>query len=293
MEFQNSFAMPSINSKANKRVALIAFVPVLHAGYIKLFQKYPHDLFLIGPAFVADFPRLERDIRALEPSAMASAITALGIVKSVAVLTPDNLSVLASYERFVMPDEDTSRTFAQKYLAGEDVSFESTFLRWDRIITMKEHEVPAHRAVSCDAKELRLIKEALGESEKSDDWWRQIGAVLVKDDKILFRSHNRHLPSSQHLAAFGDPRSNFDAGEHQDIYTSIHAEADIIAQAAKQGVPVAGASLYVSTFPCSNCARLLTQAGIKKLCYAKGYSRLDAEDILTRAGVEIVLVKEA
>lgn len=284
--------MRSINLGGNKRAALIAFVPVLHAGYVTLFKKYPHDLFLIGPALAEDFPRLTRDIRALDPMVMKQAIQALGIVKNVAVLKPDNLSALSSYERFILPDEDTSRTFAEKYLAGKDIIYESIFLRWDKAITLREHEVPAHRIISSDAKELAFLHEALGEGEKSDDWWRQIGAILVKDGKILFRSHNRHMPGSQHLAAFGDPRSNFDAGEHQDIYTSIHAEADIIAQAAKQGVLIAGALLYVSTFPCSNCARLLTQAGVKKVFYAKGYSRLDAEEILTRAGVEIILVKK-
>lgn len=283
--------MPSKNSKASR--ALIAFVPVLHAGYVKLFLKYPHDLFLIGPQFAEDFPRLERDIRALKPETMAEAIKALGIVKSVTVLTPLNLEPLDSYEKFILPDEDTSHVFADKYLVGKDVAYESVFLRWDRAITLREREVPPHRTISSDASELGFIREALGEGEKSDDWWRQIGAVLVKDGKILFRSHNRHLPSAQHLAAFSDPRSNFDAGEHQDIYTSIHAEADIIAQAARQGTSVEGASLYVSTFPCSNCARLLTQAGVKKVFYAKGYSRLDAEQILANAGVEIILVKNS
>ncbi len=283
--------MPSTNSKASGKSALIAFVPVLHAGYVKLFEKYPHDLFLIGPQFAEDFPRLERDIRALQPSAMKQAIEALGIVKTVTVLTPQNVEELSSYEQYILPDEDTSHVFAEKYLIGKDMVYESVFLRWDKIITLREHEVPTHRTISTDAKELSLVREALKEGEKTADWWRQIGAVLVKEGNILFRAHSRHLPSVQHLAAFGDPRSNFDAGEHQDIYTSIHAEADIVAQAARQGISIDGASLYVSTFPCSNCARLLTEAGIKKIFYAKGYSRLDAEELLTNAGIEIVLVK--
>jgi len=89
----------------------------------------------------------------------------------------------------------------------------------------------------------------------------------------------------------GDPRSNFDYGEQPEIYLSIHAEADIIAQVANRGISLQGSGIFVTTFPCPNCARLLVRAGIKKLFYTQGYSKLDAEEILKSAGVEIILVK--
>jgi dCMP deaminase len=60
---------------------------------------------------------------------------------------------------------------------------------------------------------------------------------------------------------------------------------------AKEGVSLKEGSIYVTTFPCSNCARLLCEAGIKKVFYKNGYSRLDAESIFKFYGVEIVLVK--
>jgi dCMP deaminase len=129
------------------------------------------------------------------------------------------------------------------------------------------------------------------ESELSSDWWRQIGAVFVKEGKVLYKAHNHHLPSDFHLGTFGDPRSNFDKGEKPEIYTSIHSEANIVAMGAKEGVSLKGGSIYVTTFPCSNCARLLCEAGVKKVFYKNGYSRLDAENIFKSYGVEIVLVK--
>ena len=53
-----------------------------------------------------------------------------------------------------------------------------------------------------------------------------------------------------------------------------------------------GSSVYVTTFPCINCARLLAEAGVKKVYYRDGYSRLDAETILKDKKVEIVLVQD-
>ena len=65
-----------------------------------------------------------------------------------------------------------------------------------------------------------------------------------------------------------------------------------MACAARDGVSLKGAEVYVTTFPCANCARLLTTAGITKVYYRDGYSMLDAEDIFKAAGVEIVLVQD-
>ena len=112
----------------------------------------------------------------------------------------------------------------------------------------------------------------------------------MKNKKVILRSHNRHLPTDYHLSTLGDPRSNFDKGERLDIYTSIHGESDLVAKAASKGISLKGTSIYVSTFPCSNCARLLAEAGVKKVFYEKGYSRLDAENVLNAYGVEIILV---
>ena len=136
------------------------------------------------------------------------------------------------------------------------------------------------------------MTEAFSETEKSSDWWRQIAAIAVKDKKVLLKAHNHHMPTDFHLSVNGDPRSNFDAGQHGEIYTSIHAEAEVVAKAAEQGLSLKGVSLYSTTFPCPNCARLIAQTGIKKVYYSRGYSLLDAERILEHFGIEIILVQE-
>jgi dCMP deaminase len=136
-----------------------------------------------------------------------------------------------------------------------------------------------------------LMDKAFVQSDKSSDWWRQVGSVLVKDGKVIISGYNKHLPTDFSPYINGDPRNNFDAGIRIDLCTAIHAEAAMIATAAKNGIKLEGSSVYVTTFPCPTCARLLAEAGIKKVLYSKGYSLLDAEDILKDAGAEIVLIQ--
>jgi dCMP deaminase len=135
-----------------------------------------------------------------------------------------------------------------------------------------------------------MVAAAHQAATKSSDWWRHVGAVLVKDEKIILSTFNTHVPSEQMPYVNGDPRSNFSKGVHLELSTAIHAEARLIAQAAKEGVSLDGASLYVTTFPCPPCAKLVAYAGIKKLYFDEGYGVLDGEQILKQQGVEIVQV---
>ncbi|OHA17600.1 MAG: hypothetical protein A3H57_04780 [Candidatus Taylorbacteria bacterium RIFCSPLOWO2_02_FULL_43_11] len=270
---------------------LIAFVPVIHKGYLDLFQKYP-DVGLLGQEIIDSYTSLFRDLRVVSPQSMAEILLKSGAVEKADVLASGDLKKIAkSGERIVMVEDDVSRDIAAKYFKNSDVTFEKIFLRWgSRLQTEGENVVPPDRKITKLAVDRKFMKEAAGEAEKSSDWWRQIGAVIVKNKKVILRSHNRHLPTDYHLSTFGDPRSNFDKGERLDIYTSIHGESDLVAKAASKGISLKGTSIYVSTFPCSNCARLLAEAGVKKVFYEKGYSRLDAENVLNAYGVEIILV---
>ncbi|HVN26384.1 MAG TPA: deaminase [Candidatus Paceibacterota bacterium] len=274
---------------------IASYVPALHRGYVDFFKRHGAggSLFVVGSAFLKDVPRLERDIRALTPDEVREAVGALGIFEKTLILDERNLDELRGAAEIVMPDDEANRNFAGAHLAGARVTFVPVFLRWDRQISTKEFEVAPDRIVSEDAFDRDVIAGALDEAKKSPDWWRQVGAVLVRDRKPVLIAHNSPLPSDYTPNIFGDPRSNFDAGEAQykDLGKFIHAEAQLIAIAAKKGIPLDGASLYVSTFPCPACAKSVAVAGIKEVFYAKGYSLLDAEDILKMFGVRIVMVK--
>lgn len=272
---------------------LIAFVPVLHKGYLDLFRAYPNELGILGSDVIADYTSLTRDLRIIDPLELKQAIEALGIFITVSVLSKDDLSKLgASTIAIVMPNEDITRDLAAKYFSNR-VQFASSAIRnrWDKKLVNEENIIAPHRTISTTDMDRELMKAAATEGEKSADWWRQIGALAVKDGQLLFKHRNRHLPTDYHLAYNGDPRSNFDRGERPDVYTAIHAEAGLVTQAAKTGTSLDGASVYVTTFPCPNCARLLAEAGVKQVYYQHGYSVLDAEEILKAYGVEIVLVQ--
>lgn len=75
-----------------------------------------------------------------------------------------------------------------------------------------------------------------------------------------------------------------------ELSTALHAEAAIIAGAAKDGISLSGTDLYVSTFPCPGCARLVTAAGVARCFYAGGYSMLDGERIFDEGGVQLIFV---
>lgn len=277
------------------KTALIAYVPVIHAGYIKLFKKYPNVLFVLGADFLAEFPRIERDIRALSPEDAMRSVISLGIFSDVRVLDKKNLvHALADFDDCVLPDEDIMRTFAETYIvpSGKTVVFETMFLRWDGMLPSREIPPLPDKKISREEFDKTIMACAREQAEKSSDWWRRVGAVLVRDGKVLFERRNIHVPSERAREYEGDPRTFFDAGQHIDLTTALHAEAGIVSEAAKQGVSLEGTSIYVTTFPCPNCAKLIVASGIKKVFYNEGYSLLDAEKLFRENGVEIVQVEK-
>jgi|SRR3989344_4910815 len=272
---------------------VIAYIPALHKGYIDFFKKHPGSLYILGHDLIHEQPRMDRDIRALTPEEIQKAVNALSLFSEVHILTSKNITEVAQKAKnIVMPDEDISRLIAEKYFSGKKIEFATTFLRWDKHTALKtQNPVSPDRKISREAFDKEMIARAYHEAEKSSDWWRQIGALVVKDGKIIFLGHNKPLPSDQVHNVVGDPRSNFDYGVSFELSKFLHAEAGIIAEAAKRGISLDGTHLYVTTFPCPVCAKSVAVAGIKKVFYKEGYSLLDAEDILKGAGVELVLVE--
>ena len=273
--------------------SVISYIPAIHRGYLDFFKKYPGVLYILSEELVREIPRMERDIRALKVEEVRALLMGLSIFKDITVLDKNTLGrVQDSIEKFIIPDEDVNRHFAEEYLAGKEVEFISVFLRWDKQISTTELEVAPDRVISERELDQEIMARARKEAEKSPDWWRQIGAIVVKDGRTLIMAFNQPMPSKDYtFGPFGDPRSNFDAGVSFELAKTIHAEAAVIAEAARRGTALLGASLYVTTFPCPVCAKSIAASGITRVYYSHGYSLLDAEDILKAYGIEIVLVK--
>lgn len=271
---------------------IVAYIPVLHQGYLNFFNKNQADQILVlGRSISNQFRPLQKDIRALAPQMIVDTILALALAKEAKVIEKDDLTQFSA-TKIVMPDEEISRSIASRYFASVEVDFDQVFLRWDASHSLSTQKVQQDETVSTKASDKKFIQLALNEASKSSDWWRQVGAVIVKDDQILLTGYNRHLPSEHQPYIDGDPRADFHKGEHIDKSTALHAEAGLIAQAAKEGISLEGTLIYVTTFPCPNCAKLIAASGIKELYFSQGYSILDGERVLKAKQVKIIKVTD-
>ncbi|MDO8510168.1 MAG: deaminase [bacterium] len=273
---------------------LIAYVPVLHQGYRELFEKHQDSdaLFIFGKKLIAEFDYLAKEIRALDPESMKKAIESLGIISSVRVLDEAALEEIRELKpKVVLSDEDVTRTIAEKYFKDMDTTYDSIFLRWNKHNTAEEKPVHGDFRISRDTFDREIIAQTLAEAEKSSDWWRRVGAAIVKDGKLLLVDHNRHVPSEHQPYLDGDPRNSFHKGDNIELSTAVHAEAGLIAEAARKGIALEDTDMYVNTFPCPPCAKLIAYSGIKKLYCGGGYAVLDGERVLRVQGVEVVFVE--
>ncbi|MDB5188175.1 MAG: zinc-binding CMP/dCMP deaminase, dCMP deaminase [Candidatus Kaiserbacteria bacterium] len=280
-------------TKSNESV-IVAYVPVLHEGYLRFFQKNPgvKKIYILGEEIIADYKPLTKDIRQIPPATMQGLVTALGIFDSVEVLDKDMARSFNTRDFIIiLPDEDVSRDVAAVYFPDAKIQFDSIFLMWDRHNALAERPVVPDEQITRDAFHKQILEQAQTESEKSSDIWRHVGAAIVKNGKLLLTGHNEHVPSAHSQYAHGDPRNNFSKGEYIEYSTALHAEAGLIATAASQGISLEGSDMYVTVFPCPPCAKLIAYAGIKTLYCTGGYAVLDGQDILKSRNVKIIFVE--
>lgn len=271
---------------------VVAFVPVLHSGYINFFNRHRRSkLYLLDSDVYGELEQLTREIRALDPNLMRTVISSLQIFSKVAVVGQQRLQQLDRGYKITMPDEDICRYVAEKYFSARNITFESVFLRYDMPKTFSQNPIESDRQIDLEQLDFEFMALAKSTAQKSPDWWRQVGVVLVKDGKVLDVAYNKHMPAQQSLYALGDPRNNFQPGEHLEISSAHHAEKVLISRAAANGVSTKGASIYVSTFPCPVCAYDVATAGIAKVYYSEGYSALEAQETFRKYGIEIIQVK--
>jgi dCMP deaminase len=273
---------------------IIAYIPVIHEGYRKFIEQGDGavTLYIWGENLFEEADYLSKEIRALNPDLVKKSLDALDFGLDIKILTKVNLSEVTSFDgEVIMPDDDISHIFKEKYLNNKEVVFNPIFLRWDRRNSVRENKIANDQVITSDEFAQKIITLAEKESEKSSDWWRHVGAVIIKDGKVISSGHNQHLPSEHTPYANGDPRNCFHKGECLELSTAIHVEARLIAEAARDGVSLTGAEMYVTTFPCPPCAKMIAYSGIKKIYYKEGYGVLDGESVLKDKGVEIYFVQ--
>lgn len=122
---------------------------------------------------------------------------------------------------------------------------------------------------------------------------RKVGAVLVKDKRILSTGYNGAPKNLPHCEETGCLREQKDvpSGQRHEICRGVHAEQNLIAQSAVHGVKTEGAIVYCTNQPCSICTKLLINAGIKKIFYKNSYDDEFTKKLLDQSAIEYKVIE--
>lgn len=124
---------------------------------------------------------------------------------------------------------------------------------------------------------------------------RQVGAVIVKDKRIITTGYNGAPSGVKSCKEKGEclrKKLNIASGTRLESCYAVHAEQNAIAQAAKLGESVDGATIYVTHQPCTICTKMIINSGIKKVIYRNGYPDDFSKVLLDEAGVELIKFDE-
>jgi dCMP deaminase len=124
---------------------------------------------------------------------------------------------------------------------------------------------------------------------------RQVGAIAVTDKRILATGYNGAPSGLAHCLEVGCLREELGvpSGERHELCRGLHAEQNVIIQAAYHGVSIKGATLYCTNLPCSICSKMLINAGIGHIVYEEGYADSMTEEMLQAAGVTLTRMDRA
>ncbi len=133
-----------------------------------------------------------------------------------------------------------------------------------------------------------FMRIALLVRERSSCFHRKVGAVIVRGNRILSTGYNQPPSGFPHCDQIGCIRDDLDikSGENQEICYALHAEQNALMQAARFGIATEGATMYVTHKPCSVCARLIINAGIKRVVYLEDYPDPLTDFLFKSTGVE-------
>ena len=119
---------------------------------------------------------------------------------------------------------------------------------------------------------------------------RQVGAVIVKNKRILSTGYNGAPEGVKSCKEKGEClrlKNGIESGTRLETCYSVHAEQNAIVSAARLGVSLEGATLYCTHQPCVICAKLIVNAGIKRVVYKEGYPDKFAVEVLREANVQL------
>lgn len=134
-----------------------------------------------------------------------------------------------------------------------------------------------------------FMNMALLVSSRSTCLRRNVGAVIVKDKRVLSTGYNGSPKGTRHCEELGCIREqmNIPSGTRHELCRGVHAEQNAVVQAAYFGVSVKDATIYTTTYPCSMCAKILINAGISEIVYDEGYVDDLSKQILSETDIVV------
>ncbi|MCR5481749.1 MAG: cytidine/deoxycytidylate deaminase family protein [Clostridia bacterium] len=124
---------------------------------------------------------------------------------------------------------------------------------------------------------------------------RQVGAVIVKDKRIITTGYNGAPKGIAHCDERGGclrEKLNIPSGERHELCLALHAEQNAIIQAATLAQSIEGSTIYVTHQPCVICAKMIINAGIRRIVVREGYPDELSIQLLEEAGLRVVRLRE-
>ncbi|MBQ6436501.1 hypothetical protein IJJ27_02990 [bacterium] len=280
--------------KKSEAPAFLLYMPVYHNGHRELFARHPRvkRLFLLPRDEIVKYSPAHKDLHGLPEKVLKKTLQGLDYFEEITVVTEKQIPKLKQCQELIVPyEEDVLAWIKDAGVPEERVKIEDIFLRWTKKKILQAKEPPSDASVDInDGEWLQMMKIAEDQAAASSDYWRRVGAVLTLARGGTIYSHNHHMPEEQTPYMVGDMRGQFHKGEHWELTSAIHAEAAAIALAAKLGLETQGGKIFITDFPCPNCAKLIAAAGISQVYYRQSYALADAVEILHAYGIKIIRV---
>lgn len=138
-------------------------------------------------------------------------------------------------------------------------------------------------------RDQQFMELAILASKRSTCTRRSVGAIIVRDTRVISTGYNGPPRGSEHCDVSGCIREelNVPSGQRAELCRGIHAEQNAIIQAAVFGVSVVGGTLYCTNHPCSICAKMIINSGISEVVYMDDYVDKVARELFKESGVRV------
>lgn len=148
-----------------------------------------------------------------------------------------------------------------------------------------------HQRPSWDEYFLKITEEV---ATRSTCLRRQVGAIIVKNNRILTTGYNGAARNIKHCHEVGCLREQLKvpSGERHELCRGLHAEQNAIIQAALHGVSIEHATMYCTYMPCIICTKMIINGGIKRIVFKGFYPDDIAMSMLKESGIEIYLAED-